>query len=88
MRLPHIHLLSRHRCGLCDEARVVLEAVAEQGLCTWEMVNVDADKALLVRYGMDVPVLLVDDVELFRHRVNVQGLTDALVALRTSESVA
>jgi len=83
---PHIQLLSRHHCGLCEEAQAVVVAVAEQGLCTWETVNVDSDKALLVRYGMDVPVLLVGGVELFRHRVSAEALKTSLATL-SSESI-
>ena len=84
---PHIQLLSRHHCGLCQEAQAVVAAVAAQGLCTWETVSVDSDKALLVRYGMDVPVLLVNGQELFRHRVSETGLKATLAALPTGTSV-
>ncbi len=80
MQKPHIKLLSRHHCGLCKEARAVVEAVEAQGLCTWEAVDVDSDKALLVRYGMDVPVLLVNGQELFRHRVSETDLKASLAA--------
>jgi len=78
---PHIQLLSRHCCGLCEEAQAAVAAAAEQGLCTWETVNVDNDKALLVRYGMDVPVLLANGLEIFRHRVSIEALKASLAAL-------
>jgi len=78
---PHIRFLSRRRCCLCDEAMAVVAAVAAQGLCSWERVDVDRDKALLVRYGMDVPVALVNDRELFRHRVTEHALKASLAAL-------
>jgi len=78
MTLPHICLMSRQACCLCDEAKAVLASVAAEGLCSWEEVNVDRDKALLVRYGMDVPVLLLGERELFRHRVDREALVMAL----------
>jgi len=81
MSQPHIQVLSRRHCCLCDDAMAVVTAAAEQGLCTWETVHVDHDKALLVRYGMDVPVLLVDGRELFRHRVSADDLHASLAAL-------
>jgi len=52
--------------------------LAEQGLCSWEVVNVDHDKALLLRYGMDVPVLLMHGEELCRHRASEVALKSIL----------
>lgn len=70
--------MSRRICCLCDEAKAVVAAVAEQGLCSWEVVDVDRDKGLMVRYGLDVPVLLCDGKLLFKHRVTEEALTAAL----------
>jgi len=79
--VPHLQLLSRRDCCLCDDAKLVLAALAEQGLCSWEIVNVDQDKALLVRFGMHVPVLLMGENELFRHRLAEETLKSTLVEL-------
>jgi len=81
MSQPHIQLLSRRDCCLCDDAKAVVAAAAEQGLCSWETINVDHDKALLVRYGLDVPVLLIDGQTLFKHRVSAADLQTSLAAL-------
>ena len=75
MSLPHIQLMSRRDCCLCDDAKAVLAAVAEQGRCTWETVNVDHDKALMVRFGLDVPVLLANGNIIFKHRVTTDQLS-------------
>ncbi len=80
MSLPHIQLMSRRDCCLCDDAKTVLAAVAEDGCCTWETVNVDHDKALMVRFGLDVPVLLANGSIIFKHRVTAEQLSDFLVA--------
>ena len=82
MTAPHLQLLSRQHCCLCDDAKVVVGVLAEQGLCSWETVNVDQDKSLLVRYGMHVPVLLMADDELFRHQVPEAALKSILVELK------
>ncbi len=84
MTLPHIRLMSRQACCLCDDAKAVLAAVAADGLCSWEEVNVDRDKALLVRYGMDVPVLVLEDRVLFKHRVDRASLIMALQQAETA----
>jgi len=79
--LPHIKLMSRRQCCLCDDAKAVVAALAEQGVCSWEIVDVDRDKGLLVRYGMDVPVILVDDRQVFKHRVTSDELQECLQGL-------
>ncbi|MDQ6986278.1 MAG: glutaredoxin family protein [Mariprofundaceae bacterium] len=73
-RPAHLQLMSRRQCCLCDEAKDVVEQAAAQGLCTWEVVDVDCDKALLVRYGNDVPVLLINGEKRFQHRVDFSEL--------------
>jgi len=78
MTLPHIQMMTRRECCLCDDAMAVIVAAAERGLCTWEAVNVDRDKGLLVRYGMDVPVLVSEGKILFKHRVTAAQLQAAL----------
>ena len=76
--LAHVKVMSRRQCCLCDDAKQVVAAAAEQGWCTWEVVDVDTDKALLVRYGNDVPVLLIDGEKRFEHCIAVEDLRDAL----------
>lgn len=78
MSQPHIQLMTRRQCCLCDDAKAVLKTAAETGLCSWEAVDVDRDKALLVRFGLDVPVLILDDKVLLQHRVTLDALKDAL----------
>ncbi|MFQ5581420.1 MAG: glutaredoxin family protein [Mariprofundaceae bacterium] len=79
LKLPHVQIMSRSQCCLCDDAKAVVSKLAEQqGTYTWEEVNIDGDTDLMRRYGMDVPVLLIDGVVSFKHRVTVSGLTRAL----------
>lgn len=80
MPVPHIQIMSRHECGLCESAKEIVRQAADRGLCTWESVNVDQDKALLVRYGMDVPVVLVNGSERFQHHIDADALNIFLEA--------
>lgn len=80
MSAPHIQVMSRRQCGLCEAAKRVIKQAAEHGWCTWESVDVDRDKALLLRYGMDVPVVLVNGTEHFRHRIEQEALATVLEA--------
>jgi hypothetical protein len=39
---------------------------------TVEEVNIESDDRLLRKYQYDIPVVTIDGVETFRHRVNVK----------------
>ena len=39
---------------------------------TFEEVNIESDEELLRKYKYDIPVVMVDGVEAFRHRVDVK----------------
>lgn len=78
MNQPHFQLLSRKDCCLCEDAKEVVGEFAQRGECTWDIVDVDRDKALLVRYGLDVPVLMADGEVLCRHQVSAAALQNFL----------
>lgn len=56
-------IFSRAGCHLCDEAREVVSAVCDAAGESWREVDVDADPALVERYGEYVPVVEVDGVQ-------------------------
>ena len=62
-------LLSRPGCGLCREMHAIVERV--RGEFSLELVerNIADDPLLLERYAREIPVLLLGDAELARHRV-------------------
>ena len=76
--MPHVEVLGRDECSLCTKVEAVVHRAAEAGLCTWEKVDVDRDKALLVRYGVDVPVVRIDGEVRFRHFLSGKVLREAL----------
>jgi len=39
-------------------------------LFTFEEINIESDPELLNKYKYDIPVVTIDGVEAFRHRVN------------------
>jgi len=80
MSKPHVQIMSRRECGLCEPVKTLVKQAADHGLCTWESVDVDQNKALLVRYGMDVPIVLVNGTECFRHRMDQDALDTILEA--------
>ena len=71
--------MHRRDCQLCDE---MLEELAALGrrlpLPPLEVVDVDSDPQLKRRYGLEVPVLLLDGTVVCRHRLDLSELTRLL----------
>jgi 4a-hydroxytetrahydrobiopterin dehydratase len=71
---PNVTLYTRRDCHLCDEAK---SAIVASGIAVdLTEVDIDADPALRRRYTNDVPVIEIDGVEAFRHRVDPQQFSD------------
>lgn len=64
--MPEVVLYTRAGCHLCDEAHDLL---VQSGLRP-RLVDIDADPALVERYGTCVPVVEFDGQERFRGRVD------------------
>ncbi len=75
-----ITLVSRPGCHLCDDARVVIEAVAARQGVGWRELSIDDDAELRARYAEQIPVTLVDGVQHDFFRVSAERLTAALTS--------
>ena len=68
-------VLSREDCGLCDE---MLQALAElertQAIPAVTVVDVDSDLELSRRFGLKVPVLLLDGTAICHYTLNSNEL--------------
>jgi hypothetical protein len=75
-RLTVVH---RRDCQLCDEMLAELATLGRQlPLPPLELVDVDSDPQLKRRHGLEVPVLLLDDTVVCRHRLDRAELTRLL----------
>ena len=70
MHKAHVIVYSRPGCHLCDEAKAVIENSHSSDHYTLEEVNIESDDELLRKYKYDIPVILIDGQEAFRHRVD------------------
>jgi glutaredoxin len=70
MSKPHVIIYSRPGCHLCDEAKASILSAGCTDRFTLEEVNIESDDELLRKYKYDIPVILIDGVESFIHRVN------------------
>jgi glutaredoxin len=77
-----VTLYTRAGCHLCQEAERVLEAERAGTPFRLEKVDVDRDPALARRYGVRVPVVAVDGVELFEYEVPADLLQARLRRVR------
>jgi predicted thioredoxin/glutaredoxin len=64
-------VLHRAACELCDEMLRELDLLrAREPLPPVSIVDVDSDAQLARRYGLNVPVLLLDGAVVCRHRLD------------------
>ena len=67
--------MHRDGCGLCEEMLAELQALGRrQALPPIDVVDVDSDPELRRRYGLNVPVLLLDGSVVCRHRLDAEEL--------------
>ena len=71
-----VTLFGRDGCHLCDDARVVLEAVGEP----FDEVDIETDDGLHRRLLERIPVVAVDGHERFDHFVDEDELRRLLTA--------
>jgi hypothetical protein len=69
-----IEIYSRPGCHLCDEAKAVIEPFMQKFPLELKVTNVDTDARLRDAYGTEIPVILINGTEAFRHRVDAQAL--------------
>ena len=72
MSKPHVIIYSRPGCHLCDEAKAAIMSAGCSDQFTLEEVNIDSEQELLRKYKHDIPVIAIDGVETFIHRVDVK----------------
>jgi glutathione S-transferase len=76
--VPVLTLYGKPGCHLCENARAAVERVREAHPFELEEVDVSIDPLLYRRYGERIPVLAVDDEELFEFFVDEVALLERL----------
>jgi glutaredoxin len=75
-------LYSRPGCHLCEEMKVVVRRVVD-GMTpriAVEEIDISTDPALEARYGLEIPVLVVDGRKAAKYRVSEEELTRLLAS--------
>ena len=69
-------IYSRPGCHLCDEMKTLVRRVVRSVTApvTIEEIDISTDPDLEVRYGVEIPVLLVDGRKVAKYRVSEKEL--------------
>jgi glutaredoxin len=72
--MPRVTLYSKPECHLCDVVKEVISRVRARREFELEIRNILTDPADYERYKNDIPVVMVDGVEIARYRLSEQRL--------------
>ena len=78
-----VTIYSRPGCHLCEVAKSVIEQSDCAGKYTLDEVDIETDQNLLSLYKNDIPVIMIDGVEAFRHRVSADEFESAILRNQT-----
>ena len=75
-------IYSRPCCHLCDEMKAIVHRVADAAKppVAVEEIDISTDPDLEARYGLEIPVLLVDGRKVAKYRVTEEALSRILRA--------
>jgi glutaredoxin len=72
--MRQLTLFSKPGCHLCDDMKQVIDAVGARVPFALEIVDISTDPELMARYGLEIPVLLVDGKKAAKYRVTAEEL--------------
>lgn len=75
-----VTIYSRQGCHLCEQMKAVVERVGRSVAIALEEIDISTDPALEARYGVDIPVLLVEGRKAAKYRVTEEELRRILIA--------
>ena len=77
-----IAIYSRPGCHLCEEMKAVVQKVVqrEHACVTIDEIDISTDASLESRYGLEIPVLMVDGKKAAKYRVTEDEVTRMLRA--------
>jgi 4a-hydroxytetrahydrobiopterin dehydratase len=86
MRPVDVTLYTRRNCPLCEEAKSAM-ACCDADVRITE-IDIDDDPDLRRRYTDDVPVILIDGAEVFRHRVDPVAFAEVVRGRKAPPALA
>ena len=83
MSKPHVIVYSRPGCHLCEEAIAAIASAGCNDQFTFEEVNIESDNELLRKYKYDIPVITIDGVETFIHRLSPREFNTRITQIKS-----
>jgi len=77
-RMLKITLYTKENCSLCLKAKRALQELQERHAFRLVEVDITTDDDLFERYKHDIPIVTLNDEEIFRHRVEPDTLEKLL----------
>lgn len=74
-----IILYSKPGCHLCEVMKAEIARADCADLYQMEEINIETDADLRARYAWDIPVLAINGVEAFRHRLTADAFRNHLL---------
>ncbi len=71
-------LYGRPACHLCDDVEPAIRAMARDAGARFERVDIDEDDDSVRRYGLEIPVVAIDDVDVARAPIDLRDVRAAL----------
>jgi hypothetical protein len=78
-------LYSKPGCHLCEEMKAEMSKARCADLYSLEEINIEGDAVLLARYGFEIPVLSINGVEAFRHRLRAEEFKRRVTSLASEQ---
>lgn len=77
--MPRVTIYSKPDCHLCDVAKERVNRIRLGVTFDLETVDISSDASLDEHYGEKIPVVFIDDDEIFAYRVNDKVLRRKLI---------
>lgn len=74
-------LYTKKDCGLCEKMKEQMTAANCAELYELAEVDIEADPELFMQYKYEIPVLTINGVEAFRHRLTAEEFRAHLASL-------
>lgn len=79
-------LYSKPGCHLCEEMKQEIARAGCAELYSLREINIETNPDLLAKYKYDIPILVIDGIEAFRHRLKAEDFNARMRAAQKRRS--
>ena len=77
----HVIVYSKPGCHLCEEAKAAMSGSGCSDKFELTEINIETDPRLFERYQYDIPVISINGVDTFKHRLDPRQFRAAIESL-------